>query len=68
MWTKVAPTEPGYYWWRDLTKCGNNALTVTTNCAGWCFPGNDMTSSEEELAEAGEFWSEPIMPPTDSFS
>jgi hypothetical protein len=65
MWTKTAPTEPGYYWWRDLREYRNRNLTVVMYCAGWCFPGNEMPLEDKEMEDAGEFWSEPITPPAD---
>ena len=68
-WTKVAPTEPGWYWYRDVS--GTQVISAeygmgyddpeqivfTTAGSGDGFDGEIM------LRHGGEFWSEKLEEP-----
>lgn len=62
MWTKEAPTVPGFYWYRFQGK------SEVVECCDWTsslfdfyFTGNDEPHRKELMT--GEFWSVPIQAP-----
>lgn len=62
-WTKEAPTEPGYYWWRLNTRFDVGRIKVRYPgervCA--CFAG-DQTNYEVNALQ-GEWWPERLTVP-----
>ena len=59
VWTRCAPREPGWYWYRSEVDA-----PAIVKYAGGEFTFNDMRcTAVEMLLDDGEFWSLPVEPP-----
>jgi hypothetical protein len=67
MWSKTAPTVPGFYWYRY----DNGTARIVERLAEadyddffWWMLGNEVPLSDDEMLKSnGEFWSEPLKAP-----
>ena len=65
-WTKEAPTEPGWYWWRDEDQTPNVVDVIEDRF------DYDLKVEQEpgmwrciSCLDHGEWWPDPIEPPSD---